>query len=285
MARRRQESFFDTLVYLPWPFAVSFGLIAFVGIKWGLAWYFGSVDSPQTKAMAAMFAKGTLDPLAWMFLLMGCMAAGFSWYRGRDRARLLEQQTGIDSLKAMSWARFEQLVGEAYRRLGYQIVETGQGGADGGIDLLLRKGGQTTLVQCKQWRTQKIGIAVVREMFGLMTHHGADAVKIVCTGTFSSECEAFCRDKPIELVDGPALLRLVQAVQSNPGVSSSGQRSEQATPASSVAAPEPSPSPTSSEAPSCPRCGSGMARRTNRSTGLPFWGCSTYPKCKGTLPG
>ena len=285
MGRRRQESFFDTLVYLPWPFGVSFGLIAFVGIKWGLAWYFGSVDSLQTKAMAAMFAKGTLDPLAWLLLLMGCMAAGFSWYRGRDRARLLEQQTGIDSLKAMSWARFEQLVGEAYRRLGYQIVETGQGGADGGIDLLLRKGGQTTLVQCKQWRTQKIGIAVVREMFGLMTHHGADAVKIVCTGTFSSECEAFCRDKPIELVDGPALLRLVQAVQSNPDtgprVQPTAPTPQARNPASSKSDPTPAPSPS----PSCPRCGSEMVRRTNRSTGLPFWGCSTYPKCKGTLAG
>ena len=95
-----------------------------------------------------------------MLLLLGGIAGGFSWFRARSRAHLLEEQSGIDSLKAMSWARFEQLVGEAYRRLGYQIVETGQGGADGGIDLLLRKGGQTTLVQCKQWRTQKIGIAV-----------------------------------------------------------------------------------------------------------------------------
>ena len=270
---------------MPSQVGAGFGIVMFALVKWGLAWFFGSTSNPYTKAVGAAFSMGTLDPLAWMFLTLGLLAAGISWVRMRNRAKLLDEQTGIDTLRAMSWVRFEQLVGEAYRRLGYQIVETGQGGADGGIDLLLRKGGQTTLVQCKQWRTQKIGIAVVREMFGLMTHHGAAAVKIVCTGTFSSECEAFCRDKPIELVDGPALLRLVQAVQSSsPAVSQvlpprSSPRTENA--------PQPtvSPNPVMSRSPSCPRCGSVMARRTNRSNGLQFWGCASYPKCKGTLAG
>jgi len=33
---------------------------------------------------------------------------------------------------------------------------------------------------------------------------------------------------------------------------------------------------------SCPRCGSNMAKRTNRKTGDVFWGCVNFPKCKGT---
>lgn len=32
----------------------------------------------------------------------------------------------------------------------------------------------------------------------------------------------------------------------------------------------------------CPRCGSKMIERTNRKTGQSFFGCSRYPKCKGT---
>ncbi|WP_170363858.1 nuclease-related domain-containing protein [Ruegeria arenilitoris] len=32
----------------------------------------------------------------------------------------------------------------------------------------------------------------------------------------------------------------------------------------------------------CPRCGSAMAKRTNRKSGSQFLGCSNYPKCKGT---
>ena len=33
--------------------------------------------------------------------------------------------------------------------------------------------------------------------------------------------------------------------------------------------------------PTCPRCGSGMVMRSRRSDGGKFWGCSTYPACRG----
>ena len=42
-----------------------------------------------------------------------------------------------------------------------------------------------------------------------------------------------------------------------------------------------------SDKPSCPKCGKAMQLRTARKglkTGQPFWGCSGYPDCKGTLP-
>ena len=32
----------------------------------------------------------------------------------------------------------------------------------------------------------------------------------------------------------------------------------------------------------CPRCGSKMIERANRKTGQAFYGCSRYPKCRGT---
>lgn len=36
-------------------------------------------------------------------------------------------------------------------------------------------------------------------------------------------------------------------------------------------------------APKCPRCGSRMAKRVRKSDGHPFWGCTSYPNCKGTV--
>lgn len=33
----------------------------------------------------------------------------------------------------------------------------------------------------------------------------------------------------------------------------------------------------------CPECGSSMVKRTNKTRGTQFWGCSNYPKCKGTI--
>lgn len=32
----------------------------------------------------------------------------------------------------------------------------------------------------------------------------------------------------------------------------------------------------------CPRCGAGMILRKNRHNGNQFWGCSTFPRCRGT---
>lgn len=36
--------------------------------------------------------------------------------------------------------------------------------------------------------------------------------------------------------------------------------------------------------PNCPECGARMALRTNRASGDQFFGCSTFPMCRGTRP-
>lgn len=33
---------------------------------------------------------------------------------------------------------------------------------------------------------------------------------------------------------------------------------------------------------SCPSCGGEMVKRSNRKTGNDFWGCTSFPKCRGT---
>ena len=43
----------------------------------------------------------------------------------------------------------------------------------------------------------------------------------------------------------------------------------------------------SDKKPACPHCGQPMILRTAHrgpKAGQPFWGCSGYPNCKGTLP-
>jgi len=48
-----------------------------------------------------------------------------------------------------------------------------------------------------------------------------------------------------------------------------------------AATPTPSRVTTTSGSPTCPRCGSSMQRRSGHYG--QFWGCSRYPRCKGTL--
>lgn len=34
----------------------------------------------------------------------------------------------------------------------------------------------------------------------------------------------------------------------------------------------------------CPDCGAPMALRSNKQRGTKFWGCTSYPECRGTRP-
>ena len=36
--------------------------------------------------------------------------------------------------------------------------------------------------------------------------------------------------------------------------------------------------------PKCPKCGSFMVEKQNKSTGSWFWGCTNWPECKATRP-
>ena len=94
-----------------------------------------------------------IQPVAWVFTLPFLITAAFAALRASRRRDLLDSQSGLQSLRALSWQDFERLVGEAYRRRGYTVEEAGGTSPDGGVDVLLYSGGRKTVVQCKRWRT------------------------------------------------------------------------------------------------------------------------------------
>lgn len=260
--RRQKESFGDILLKLPWWVSAVLGILGFVGVRWGLPAWAGNDNTRQ------LFAKGIvpLAPLALIFF--GIFAVGSFWF-GRTRRRLVDEQTSLESLRKTSWKQFEFLVAEAYRRQGYQVEFSLSRGADGGVDLVLRKDGRISLVQCKQWKVFSVGAPVIREMFGLLTSERADEAIIVTSGNFTREAQSFAEGKPIRLVDGPQLLALVKSVQIRPAGTE----------------PETVEAPAQAAAPACPECGKPMVLRTAKrgaNAGNQFWGCSTYPACKGT---
>jgi restriction system protein len=209
-------------------------------------------------------AKGGLTGIISLGLLA---IAAISALRAWKTGRMLERQTSIESLRALPWKRFEDLLGEAYRRQGYRVEETLGGGADGGVDLVLHKESRTVLVQCKRWK-QSVPVQTVRELYGVLIDRRADSAKLVATTTFTPDAVAFAADKPIELIGSAALLELIRGVQVSGNIAPPVPEKKQ-----------------SQRAPVCPRCGSEMALRTARhgaNAGQSFWGCSKYPRCRGT---
>jgi len=268
MARRKHGGF-ELIASAPWPAGVALGIVAYLGVRYGISWYLSSSGNQFLALIGKPANGGATTILAWTLLGIFWAAAFVSFIARRQRGHLLEVQTGLDSIRAMNWRQFEMLVGEAFRRQGYRIEETGLGGADGGIDLRLSKDGKVTLVQCKQWRSQRVDVKVVREMYGLLTHHRADAVKIAATGDFTPDARRFAQGKPIELIHGHALLTMIREAQST-------APTPQLAPSNTLRQPD--------GPPNCPQCGTVMVKRNNRRTGDAFWGCPKYPGCRGTRP-
>jgi len=262
--RRRNDGLMNAMAALPWPAGIAVGILGFLVIRLGFPAWLGDAG-PLAGAFAPL-----IGVLAYLWLAACLLGAIVSAIRSRNRRRLLDTRTDLESLSAPGWRNFERLAGEAFRRQGYVVEENHHSGPDGGIDLVLGKNGCRILVQCKQWRREQVGVAIVREMYGLLVHHHADAVKIVSTGAYTEAAAAFAADKPIELITGEQLLAMIRAVQ----------------PAAPTSAPtthtqEPASSPSTHVATTCPRCGAAMVERRNRQTGAAFMGCSRFPACRG----
>lgn len=271
---RRKDSLLDDLVLLPWPVGAIAGVVVLVGGLWVLPAMLAESSNPFLAAFGNV--AGAFWPIV-VFMTLVCWAgAAASGLRRAERRKLLDTRSHLVSLQALSWRELESLVADAYQRKGFQVEENRRGGADGGVDLRLRRNGELTLVQCKHWRTQRVGAPIVREQLGLLTHHGAKAVVIVTVGDFTAEARAFAEGKPITLIAGPELLALVREVQADPPPTAGSTAPKR------VSVPAPVPAHEASQALSCPRCGSAMVRRIARQTGGAFLGCSTYPACRGT---
>jgi restriction system protein len=164
---------------------------------------------------------------------------------------------------------------------GYQVVETGGGGADGGVDVVLsrpgKNGGETFLVQCKQWRALKVGVDVVRELYGVMAARGATGGFVVTSGRFTDDAVSFASGRNVTLVDGPKLLALIQQAKAGAVQPATRAGATKASPLSTAPA----------QATTCPLCAKPMVRRTAKrgaNAGGEFWGCTGYPPCRGTRP-
>ncbi len=254
---RRSRSILDDLILLPWWINLILAVVVYFLFKYVVPTI--TFQNPFLKGIA--LALPSFAHFAAVILLFVAAISAFNAWR---KGKMLDGQKGLETIRSISWREFEELVGEAYRRKGYSVTETGGGGADGGVDLVLRKDGDKLLVQCKHWKIVKVGVKVVRELYGVVAAEGATGGIVISSGTFTQEAKDFAKDKPLELVDGSGLLKLIAEVQRSP-----------------------MHLPSKSNGITCPSCGVEMVLRTAKkgpNAGEKFWGCSNFPKCNATKP-
>ena len=261
---RKNEGLLDLLLVLPWWVSVIVSGLAYIGLNYIAP----SITVDGLLLQPILKALPGLSPIIPLVLLIPAPISAFTSWRKR---KLVDDQKNIQTIRDLSWREFEELVAEAYRRQGFNVIENTTAGADGGIDVRLKKDGHTHLVQCKNWRNIKVGVKVVREMYGVMTAEQASSVIIIISGVFTQEAKNFANGKPIDLVDGAQLENLIANVQ----VASAKVEPVITTSLESI----------NNQNNLCPKCGGSLILRTSKrgqNAGNQFLGCSSYPKCRHT---
>ena len=186
--------------------------------------------------------------------LVALLAMGAVSTRSRYN-RLLNLHQSMRDIRNMSWIEFEELVAANYAAQGYAVDRVGQAAPDGGIDLRMKKNGETVLVQCKHYRNSWVHELPLRQFLGSLENFKADRGIFVSCGVFDKAAEQFAKQNPrIELVAGEQLEAMIQeAVRQK----------------------------LSGRTYLCPLCGSPTKPKTGKRG--PFLSCSNYPACKGAL--
>lgn len=152
--------------------------------------------------------------------LLGAMLAGLvilAWFavqlQARDRRHLVEWTTNLRLLTA---EEFEWLVGEVFRREGWEVRETGrQDGPDGNVDLELTHDGQRMIVQCKRWVSWLVSVNEIRKFAGTLMREGlaGSAGIFVTLSDYTNQARAEAETIGITLVDNRYLYSRIEMVR------------------------------------------------------------------------
>lgn len=177
----------------------------------------------------------------------------------------------LSLLKEIEWHRFEQLVAAFEAEKGFHSELTAFG-ADGGIDVRVfdKENGQPlSIIQCKAFDRDFIGVQMIREFFGVMVHEKIPEGSFYTTSDFTVDARAFAAGKPVILVTGDGFLQEINRLP----LSSQLKLFELATAGDY-------------RTPTCARCGVKMILRTGKNgqgLGKGFWGCVNYPRCSNKI--
>lgn len=169
-------------------------------------------------------------------------------------------QAILERLQKIDWYQFEKFCEALLRAEGYSVDRKGGAQPDGGVDLIATKfDGNDTLIQCKHWNAWKVGAPTVRQMLGSMTDFQVRKGAIYTMKGWTQPALEFARKHDIQLVSGTQLAERAQKKLSHTQLNTI----------------------LNNDTHHCPKCESTMVWRTGKFD--PFWGCSTYPRCRGIL--
>lgn len=232
------------------------------------------VEAKMVLVMKMLQAKTPLLVGSFLFYTSLCFIVGTSvkYLQLSASGRVLGKLKGVvharQVLDEMKWDQFEKVVCKFFETKGYRARVTPTG-ADGGVDIELQGFGRREMVQCKHWKTNRVGVAVVREIYGVVQAEGFHRGFVITSGLFTDEAWNFAKRDNVKgkviLLDGT---QLIEIIKGDGDLDREDIKQSKAT--QSIDAIESL----------CPVCGGKMVlRKSGKST---FFGCSLFPDCRGT---
>jgi hypothetical protein len=129
----------------------------------------------------------------------------------QQEARARELRARSEFWLALPGHAFERELATLFERGGYEVTRT-PGSGDGGIDIVLRRSGKTTVVQCKQTK-HPVGPGAARDLYGALQHCRADRGILAATAGATSGVHEFFRGKPLRVMDLTEIMALNETTQ------------------------------------------------------------------------
>lgn len=210
-------------------------VLSAVGAFWCAGQLLGGIyspDRPVTTLTLALFASAFLLPIptgiAFMIIRGGIWAVGRrttpvmarlaalrdaqSEYAAQRKLYLAHQRRLSEAFwRSLSGTQFEKELAALFVKHGYAATLTPATG-DGGVDIVLRKDGRTTVVQCKA-HSRKVPVGVARELAASMRDFNADAAIIACLEGVTGPTRAYMQDKPMSVVALPEIIDMQSAAE------------------------------------------------------------------------
>lgn len=223
MTRRKNnllEDVIERLSRLPWWAGVFAAALSWAGF-YALTHAAGPVKGGDLTPLQqiALPAVRDLAKVAQVLLPLLFCAAGFysGWlqYRHQRNYAGVSGEQGAFLLQTLSGREFENLVAEFFRRKGFTVELRSRRHPEDGVDLTASIGEDCYLVQCKHWRVQRVGVAVVRDLVEIAESEQAAGVFVVTSGSFTDEARRFVEKNriAIELITGEQLRRMIRGLE------------------------------------------------------------------------
>jgi restriction system protein len=207
-------------------------------------------------------SKNVFGSMILSFSIYISLLTSITWYiKSKKNKRLKE--SGILEIDTMDGIQFEHYLKLLFQSQNYSVIGT-PASSDFGADLVIEREGKKIVVQAKRY-SKNVGIDAIQQVIGSVSHYKADEAWVITNRDFTAAAYTLAESNNVKLINRDQFIDMV--LKMNPQALPSPEKVKADIPSQKVI---------------CKRCGSDMVlRKGPKGT---FYGCTSFPKCRNTLP-